>query len=87
MEGYGELDTKGYELAVQGEATLEHLIVVPGNLSPKPGDTIAAQNALGEFIDVSNLAAPELDRFRYVFAPMGNFMLTAQKLPCASVTM
>jgi len=72
LEGYGDLDTKGYEIAVQGEATLENLIVVPGNLFPKPGDPVAARTVLGEFIDVSNLSAPEWDRFRYVFAPAGD---------------
>ena len=69
LEGYGDLDIKGYELAVQGAATLENLIVVPGNLVPKPSDPTAARNVLREFIEVSNLAAPEWDRFRYVFAP------------------
>jgi hypothetical protein len=72
LEGYGDLDAKGYELAVQGEATLENLVVVPGNLFPKPSDPVAARNALGEFIDVSNLTTPEWDRFRYVFSPAGD---------------
>jgi hypothetical protein len=72
LEGYGDLDTKGYKLAVHGEATLENLIVVPGNLFPKPSDPVAARDALSEFIDVANLAAPEWDRFRYVFAPAGD---------------
>jgi hypothetical protein len=72
LEGYGDLDAKEYELAVQGEATLDNLIVVPGNLFPKPDDPIAARNALGEFIDLSNLTTPEWDRFRYVFAPAGD---------------
>jgi hypothetical protein len=72
LEGYGDLDTKGYELAVQGEVTLENLIVVPDNLFPKASDPIAARDALGEFIDVVNLTAPEWDRFRYVFAPAGD---------------
>ena len=64
--GFGELDGR-YAFAAECEVEFQGLVVVPGNLYPKPRSGQEAAATLAPFIKLANFQEPEWDRFRYVF--------------------
>jgi len=66
LQGYGELDAQNIPLALRGEAEFDGLVVVPGNLFPKPASPSDVVKLLEPYLTTSNLGEPEWDRFRYV---------------------
>ena len=45
------------------------LIVVPGNLDPKPTDEVAVISTASQFLDLSGYDPPLKQGFRYLFRP------------------
>ena len=59
------------EMLVQAETdvTYEGLLIVPGNLKPKPVTPAEAAEVAAQFVDLDSFQAPELDRHRYRLRP------------------
>ena len=69
LEGFGELDGKNIRFAVQREVDFEGIVVVPGNLSPKPQSASDVLQVLSPYVELGAFGQPVLDRFRYVLPP------------------
>lgn len=66
LQGYGELDAQNIPLALRGEVDFDGLVVVPGNLFPKPASPADVVKLVEPYFTTSNLSDPDWDRFRYV---------------------
>lgn len=66
LQGYGELDAQNIPLVLHGDVDFDGVVVVPGNLFPKPSDPADVIRLVEPFLCVCNLGEPEWDRFRYV---------------------
>src|SRR5690606_25285051 len=66
LQGYGELDAQNIPLVLHGEVDFDGVLVVPGNLFPKPSGSADVIRLVEPFLSVCNLGEPEWDRFRYV---------------------
>lgn len=69
IRGYGDLDGKDIPIALRAEVDFEGVILVPGDLFPKPTSSEKVSEALKPFLALENFADPEWDRFRYVVRP------------------
>ena len=69
LRGFGDLDNSNIPVALSCELGFSGVIVVPGNLEPKPADAPQARLAVEPFLDADDLQQPLWDRFRYVLAP------------------
>jgi len=56
-------------VAASTELQFTGLIVVPGNLDPKPTDEAAVISTVSQFLDLSGYDPPLNQGFRYLFRP------------------
>ena len=70
LEGFDELDGTNMKFSLESEVNFEGLIVVPGNLIPKPQNESDVLDALAPYAELGAFAPPVLERFRYVLAPV-----------------
>ena len=56
-------------VAASTELVFTGLIVVPGNLDPKPADETAVISTASEFLELSRFDPPLVQGFRYLFRP------------------
>lgn len=66
LKGYGELDAQNIPLFLHGEVDFDGVVVVPGNLFPRPCNPADVIRLVEPLLSVCNLGEPEWDRFRYV---------------------
>jgi hypothetical protein len=71
LPGFDHLDELNIHLALACEISFSGVIVVPGNLEPKPTNTAQARAVVEPFISTDDFHEPRWDRFRYVLAPRG----------------
>lgn len=69
LRGYEELDAKNIPLVLRSEVDFCGVVVVPGNLFPKPSEPKEVIRLVEPFLSLSNLGEPESDGFRYVLRP------------------
>jgi hypothetical protein len=69
LEGYDEFDGAAIPIDTSGSVRFKGLIVVPGNLFPKPSSEADAVAVAHEFLDLENFAEPAWDGSRFLFEP------------------
>ena len=69
LRGFGHLDESGIPLALACELDFRGVVVVPGNLSPKPTDAAQARDVVEPFLSTADLQKARWDKFRYMLEP------------------
>lgn len=69
LPGFGEPQELDIPFRLATALRFEGIVVVPGNLAPKPATADEAAAALRPFMDLDGLGTPVWDQFRWVFPP------------------